>query len=260
MDVIKHPYNFQLVPVRQICVDELYQRDRHNEIITEIVNNFDYHKVNPIKCVFREGLYFAFDGQHTTLGLIMKFGEDYLAPVMIYDDITSWEDEAKLFEEINSTKFRKAVSVAESWKSRVNRGEEHATDMKTILNQHGLFIPTKTKKSGNGVVSALTALENTYNDLGAKLFEESLDIISSAWGGDKDSLSAPILRGMAKFVKTYYGEYNKANLIRRLHNSGAQKIIFAGKASNETGVNKYAREILAVYNKQTTTGRLTDKL
>lgn len=260
MDIIKHPYNFQLVPVGQICVDELYQRDRHNDIIKEIVNNFDYHLVNCIKCVFRDGTYFAFDGQHTALGLIMKFGEKYPAPVLIYDDIGSWTDEAKLFESINSKKFRKVVSVAEQWKSRVNRGEEHATDMKTILNQHGLFIPSKMKRGGNGVVTALTALESTYNELGAKLFEESIDIIASAWGGDKDSLSAPILRGMAKFVKTYYGEYNKASLIRRLHNFGAQKIIFAGKASNETGVNKYAREILAVYNKQTTTGRLTDKL
>lgn len=37
-------------------------------------------------------------------------------------------------------------------------------------------------------------------------------------------------------------------------------IIRAGKASAATGYNKYAREILNIYNKHTTVGRLPDKL
>ena len=63
--ITKHPYNFQLVPVGQINVDHLYQRDKVSRTVKGIINNFDYHKVNPIKCVFRDGEYFTFDGQNT---------------------------------------------------------------------------------------------------------------------------------------------------------------------------------------------------
>lgn len=258
--ITKHPYNFQLVPVGQINVDHLYQRDKVSRTVKGIINNFDYHKVNPIKCVFRDGEYFTFDGQNTAVGLCMKFGAQYPAPVLLYDDIPSWVDEAKLFEEINSKNFRKAVTVVEGWISRVNRGEETATDIKNIVNSHGLSIPGKVNKKGNGVIKALSALENAYNFLGDKLFDEEMDILSSAWGGNPDSLVAPILMGLARFVKAYYGEYNKAALIRRLHNADPRNIVIAGKASMEGGNSKYAREILAVYNKQTTTGRLPNKL
>lgn len=261
MNEIKtHPYNFQLVPVGQINVDHLYQRDKVSRTVKGIINNFDYHKVNPIKCVFRDGEYFTFDGQNTAVGLCMKFGAKYLAPVLLYDDIPSWVDEAKLFEEINSKSFRKAVTVVEGWISRVNRGEETATGIKNIVNSHGLSIPGKVNKKGNGVIKALTALENAYNFLGDKLFDEEMDILSSAWGGNPDSLTAPILMGLARFVKTYYGDYNKKNLTNRLHNVDPKSIIIAGKSSMEGGNSKYAREILAVYNKYTTSNRLPNKL
>ena len=87
-----------------------------------------------------------------------------------------------------------------------------------------------------------------------------MDILSSAWGGNPDSLTAPILMGLARFVKAYYGDYNKKNLTNRLHNVDPKSIIIAGKSSMEGGNSKYAREILAVYNKYTTSNRLPNKL
>ena len=168
--------------------------------------------------------------------------------------------EAKLFEEINSKTFRKAVTVVEGWISRVNRGEKIATDIKNIVNSHGLSIPGKVNKKGNGVIRALSALEDAYNFLGGKLFDEEMDILSSAWGGNPASLVAPILMGLARFVKAYYGEYDKTALIQRLHRADPNKIVNAGKSSMEGGNSKYAREILAVYNKYTRTNTLPNKL
>ena len=257
----EHVYNFQRIPVGKIHVDHLYQREQVSKTVKKIINDFDYHKVNPIKCVLRDGAYFTFDGQNTAVGLRMKFGDNYLAPVLLYDDIPSWVDEAKLFEEINSKNYRKSVTVIESWISRVNRGEKKATAIKDIVNSYGLSIPGRSKKSGNGVIKALTALESAYDMLDAKLFAEEMEILSQAWGGDPDSLTTPIILGLARFVKAYYGKYNKGNLIICLGKRHPSRIIAAGRASVEGGNNKYAREILAVYNCGKTTNRLpTDKL
>lgn len=259
-EVKTHPYNFQLIPVGQISVDHLYQRQKESRTVKNMINEFDYHKVSPIRCVFRDNSYFAFDGQNTATGLLMKFGAKYLAPVLLYDDLPSWVDEAKLFEEINNPKYRKPVSAAQQWHSRVNRGEEVATSIKNIANRNGLTIPSAANKKGNGVIKALAALENAYYFLGEKLFDEEMSILYSAWGGNSDSLTAPILMGLARFVKVYYGEYNKKNLINRLHNVDPRNIIIAGKSSMEGGNSKYAREILAVYNKYTRSGGLQNKL
>lgn len=131
-EVVKHPYQFVKIPVGRINVNHLYQRGEVPSTIKEIIGNFDYHKVNPIKCVFRDGNYWTFDGQNTAIGLTMLFGAKYEAPVMLYNDVLSAEEEAKLFEEINQKKYRKAITVADDIKSRIFRGEDVATSIRNI--------------------------------------------------------------------------------------------------------------------------------
>ena len=104
------------------------------------------------------------------------------------------------------------------------------------------------------------ALEKVYDDMDKTMFDQLMFILTSTWHGDQKSLTAPIINGLARFVKTYYGEYNRANLIHRLSKTDPTIIVRAGKASAAQGHTKYAREILNVYNKGTTSGRLPDKL
>lgn len=260
MKTPKHPYEFKLIPARDIAVNRLYQRDIHKDIINKIVKEFDYHKVDPVKVSFRDGVYYAFDGQHTAIGLYTKFGQDYLVPCMIYYDVCSWTDEGELFEGRNKRGFSKSVSPIELWKSRLARGEEKATRIMRIAEKYGLKIPTERNCKGDGWVRAVDALESIYTDLGDQMFNEVLLIISEAWHGAKESLVAPILRGMALFVKTYYGEYDRKALIKRLNtNTTPVQIVSAGKASVASGNAKYAREILAAYNKYTSINKLDER-
>lgn len=260
MKTPKHPYEFKLIPARDIAVNRLYQRDIHKDIINKIVKEFDYHKVSPVKVSFRDGVYYAFDGQHTAIGLYTKFGPEYLVPCMIYYDVCVWTDEAHLFEGLNGKGSHKVVSAIELWKSRLARGEDTATRIMRIAEKYDLRIPTERNCKGDGYIRAVDALEGIYNDLGDQLFNEVLLIISEAWKGTKESLVAPILRGMALFVKAYYGEYDRKALIKRLsNNTNPGMIVTAGKASSVTGNAKYAREIVAAYNKYTTSGRLDER-
>lgn len=255
---VSHKYAFQLVPVGNINVNRLYQRDAENRVVKSIITSFDYHLVNPIKVVFRDGEFWAFDGQNTAIGLQMLFGPEYLAPCLVYFDIPTWCDEAILFEKTNDPKAKKPVSTAQAWKSKLARGEDTTSDIKRVCERYGLGIPTGKQKDATGKVYALSALERVHADLTPEQFETVIEVISSAWHGEKTSLTSPVIVGVGRFVKAYWGEFNKRSLINRLSRRSAGEVVRAGRALLTSGSAKYARAILDVYNLGTTTNRLNE--
>lgn len=251
-------WNFGMIPANQIEVNRLYQRDTHNNVVNKIVAEFDYHYVNPVKVVLRGDGYYAFDGQHTALALRALFGNEFRVPCLIYNDIPTWADEAKLFETCNTSARGKKVSPAELWKSRLNRGEPVATAIAKICKYQGAPVQLY---SGNGKgIRSLGALEKIYTALGTQLFVEVIHILKNSWDCAQYSFDAPMLKGMAKFVETYNGQYDRAALIKKLKKQPPENILRAGKASVASGSAKYAREILNVYNSGKTSNRLPDLL
>lgn len=255
-----HPYEFKMIKAQEINVDPTYQRDAKKKMVREIIRNFDYHKVNPVKVVFRnDGQYYAFDGQQTTIGLRSLFGDNYRVPCLVYYDVPTWADEAVLFEDTNESKAHAPVSVKELWKSKLARGDETAVAIKKIVEKYGLVIKANATGVVNGQVKSLRTLEKIYNNFGATNLEETISIISAAWEGDPVSLTSPILKGMALFVNAYGGEYDKARLIRKLSKISPQVIIRAGRSSVASGNNKYAREILSTYNSNLSSHKLDER-
>ena len=259
-EVVSHPYKFQLIPAGQIKVNRLYQRELDMSRVKKIVGNFDWHLVNPVRVVWHKGEWVAVDGQHTYFSLRAKFGDDYLVPCLVYEDVDSWFEQAEIFLGMNNRGLRKVLGVRQEWKARLFSNESKATEIRKVCERYELKIPTANGESGKGWVSAVGALERAYDDMDKTQFDQFLYILTCAWHGEKSSLTAPIISGLSRFVKIYYGEYNRANLIHRLGKTDPSLIVRAGKASAAQGNNKYAREILNVYNKSTTTGRLPDKL
>jgi hypothetical protein len=261
-NVITHPYKMVMLPVGRIQVNHNYQRDEVPPIVKEIVGGFDYHKVNPIKCAYRDGNNYAFDGQNTTLALNILFGAEYRAPVMLYTDLLCAEDEAKLFEEINAKHYRKAITVADEWKSRIFREDPVPNAILRITRANGLDLANDTNKGKVGVVPAsmFKTLESLYLSYGEAIFAETMSVFGGAWRYNRDAYRKPILCGLAKFVDAYRGEYKKSDLVKRLFNKGAKDIYNAGLLQSERGYKKYAREILSVYNHGTSVNRLPEKL
>lgn len=259
-NVASHPYRFQLIPAGKIKINYLYQRPLDKSRVKRLVQKFDWHLVNPVKVIWRDGEWYAVDGQHTTAMLYAKFGADYMVPCLVYEDIDNWTEEAKVFIKGNDRLLRKVLGLRDEWKALLVSQDERATEIKRICGNYGLKIPTEKGETGNGWIGAVSALERVYDSMTAEKFNEFLYVLTAAWGGKKDSLLAPIISGLGRFVNVYYGEYNRANLVKRLKRTEPQLIIRAGKASAAQGQNKYAREILNVYNKSTTVGRLPDKL
>lgn len=254
------PWKFQLIPANQIKINRLYQRPLDNSRIKRMASGFDWHLVNPVKVVWHNGEWVAVDGQHTSVMLRYKFGDDFLVPCMVYEDLSDWFEQAKTFIKVNDRGMRKVLGIRDEWHALLFSNDAKATAIKTVCERYGLKIPTAKGETGKGWVSAVSALEKVYDSMDKTQFDQFLLILTSAWHGEQKSLTAPIINGLSQFVKTYYGEYNRANLIHRLAKTTPELIVRAGKASTAAGHTKYAREILNVYNKFTTTGRLPDKL
>lgn len=260
MATASHPYEFKLIKAREINVDPTYQRDEKKKMVKEIVRNFDYHKVNPVKVVLRnDRQYYAFDGQQTTIGLRSKFGENYLVPCMVYYDVPTWADEAELFEGTNKKGAKCPVGTKELWKSRLARGEEKAVKIQRIAERYNFIVRANQSGSLRGQIKALNTLDKLFDTLGEDKFEEVISIVSAAWNGDPESLCAPILNGVAIFVDSFSGEYDRGRLIQKLNKKNPQVIVQAGRASSAKSNTKFAREILAIYNSNKQKGMLDEK-
>lgn len=248
----KHAYEMKLIKAKEIRVNRLYQREEKTPTIRKIIKNFDYHLVNPPKVVCRDGEYYAFDGQQTTVALRTLFGDNYLIPCFIYYDVPSWVDEAVLFENANSKGFRKAVSDTELFTSRLNRGEQIAIAIKQICERNNFKLALENRAGGNRIICAISALDAVYKKYGEEVFAETIGNLAMAWNGDERSVQSPMLRGMAQFVDKYKGEYDRAKLIKCLHQYyTAGELLRAAKVRIEGGTTKYAQEILAAYNAHT---------
>lgn len=248
----KHPYEMKMIKAKEIRVNRLYQREEKTPVIRKIIKCFDYHLVNPPKLVCRDGEYYAWDGQQTTVALRTLFGDNYLIPCMIYYDVPSWVDEAILFESANGKDFRKPVSDTELFISRLNRSEPIALSIKQICERNNFKLALENRAGGNKIICAISALDAIYKKFGEDVFAETIGNLAMAWNGDERSVQSPMLRGMAQFVNKYKGEYDRAKLVKCLHQYyTAGEILRAAKARIEGGTTKYAQEILSAYNKHT---------
>lgn len=259
MKEIQHNYSFELIPARLITVNRNYQRDAKSTEINKIIADFDYHLVNPVKVVKRDGFYYAWDGQQTATALYTKFGKDYLVPCLVYYDVDTSKEEARLLVGGNTNGGAgKKLSSLEIWKALIWAEDETAMKIKGLLEGEGFHVSGTGRHNTKYVISAIGAIQYAYKNLSEKQFVEMLNIIKGAWDGDADSLCATIIKAVTKFIKVYDGKYNFQNLIRRLSKHSPLEIVRNGRTSLCNGDAKWAREILAIYNSGTSTNRLPD--
>lgn len=258
-ETVQHPYSFELIPARLITVNRNYQREAQNAEINKIISEFDYHLVNPVKVVKRDGFYYAWNGQQTATALFTKFGSEYLVPCLVYYDIDTSKEEATLLVRGNTNGGAgKKLTPLQIWKALIWAEDRTALHISKVLDLHGFHISKGGKGSSRYSISAVGAVQHAYKILNEKQFSQMLRIIKCAWDGDSDSTSSTIIKAVARFIKTYDGKFNEQNLIRRLSKHAPIEIIRNGRASLCKGDAKWAREILAIYNNGTSASRLPD--
>jgi len=223
---------------------QAYQRPVDPKHVQAIVDNFNPLYCSEILVSFRDGQYFVIDGQNRIAAFRrMNNGKDCMADCKVFYGLT-YEDEADFFAHLDQIKKNMRFCDIIKSKSESKRDRSIIT-ITQILNRCGLKWEFKSGGGGNAhkTIKASKALMDCFDDLGPILFETAMRLLIKTWRGDKDSMSAPFIKGVCCFVKVYAQEADEKTFVKKL-SSKEPEIIRALSKSQPSGITdaaKYAR-------------------
>ena len=87
-----------------------------------------------------------------------------------------------------------------------------------------------------------------YKQYGCERYVEMLRIINEAWKGNVDSYLAGVIRGVARFISVYEGEYSRERLIARLSTVHPKTITKNARKDTGNTADRHMKQILEIYN------------
>lgn len=226
---------------------ETYQRDLTDPRAQDIADEFDERIANEPKVSFRNGRYYAFDGQHTIEARkILNGGDDLPILCKVYFNLTE-EEEALLFAKQNGVS--KPITAGEKIRAEIFAKEALPVAFLNANRDLHIDLDYAQQRGQNRIGCIKTAYE-AYRQFGEPRYQEAMAIISSAWNGDPDSFRIGNVIGITHFVDLYHGEYDPYRLITRLHHVDPLTIPREGLASGVefSGYKKYLNQVFRIYN------------
>ena len=203
---------------------------------------------NEPKVSFRNGKYYVVDGQHTIEGRILRNGGKDL-PILckVYTGLTM-EQEALFFAEQNGHSAPLTAGI--KLRAKVVGGDAPSKAFLAATNRVGLAFNYDSLQLSDYRISCVGTALKLYNQMGEKIYCESLRLIVAAWEGKPDSFRASVLRGVMHFVELYHGEFSEERLIRALGNVHPMEIYRVGRdnPAKLPGWKKYVFPIYMAYN------------
>lgn len=236
--------HFELIPIKNLVSNQKYQRNLSAAHVGRTAENFNPYQINPVKVSRRDGINYVFNGQHTIEIVAMVSGSRE-TPVwcMIYDDL-NYEQEADIFA--NQLRFTKPLAPFEIFNANIEAGNDIQMTIKALVESYRLTIGSRKTP---GCICAVSTLEFIFDRYGYHVLDRTLMLCVAAWEGDPSSLSANMLKGVAKMVYTYGDALRDDQFIDRMSKTPLREIIRMAKERN-VGSLGYAEAIFTYYNKK----------
>lgn len=243
-------FEYKMVNTANIISSPVYQRQLSASKVDQIVRNFDRNLVNPPKLSFRNGKYYVFDGQNTTLALKqVNGGQDLNILCKVFYGLTEL-DETELFLQQNG--YSSPVHSNEKLRAMYNTGDLDVIEMVRACESIGVEVDFLPRSKGANRIQAVKTLYNIYMQVGADGLKSELSIIKEAWNGTPYSLSREMLAGMNLFCVTYAGEYQRKRLVDKLKKVDPVTILREAKSITPKSAVGTARVLLRTYNMNAT--------
>ena len=237
-------YEFTRLSSMALESDISYQRPIDAKRVARIVENFDARLVNPLKVSNRDGHFYVFDGAHTLAALkeVSKF-DNFMVPCMLFHGLT-YEDEAYLFALQRGES--KEVATAARIKALILSGNPNAADFRQRTEAAG-FKLSASHSSANATLACADKLWRIF-EVDPGVYSDTLSLLMDCWHGEKWSLTANIIGGMAMFLGVYGAEYSRSRFLKNV--GGADlAALNKNKTDNPKKDYCYAFAMMKLYNK-----------
>ena len=246
---ITPPYQMRVIHSSKLIYPrEIYQRGVQRKRVELIAADFNEYVANEPKISFRNGKYYVVDGQHTIEARILRNGGRAL-PILckVYTGMTM-QQEALLFAEQNGNSA--PLSAGIKLRAKVAGDDAPSKEFLAATNRVGLAFNYESLQLSDYRISCVGTALKLYNEMGEKIYCETLRLIVAAWDGKPDSFRASVLRGMMHFVELYHGEFSEERLVRALGNVHPMEIYRVGRDNpvKLPGWKKYVFPIYMAYN------------
>lgn len=234
--------NFKLIPIKDLVSNQDYQRPLSESHILKAIEEFDVFQINPVKVSRRNGINYVFDGQHTIEIVASKSGSRE-TPVwcMVFEEL-EYHEEAHIFAE--QQKHVKALVPYEIFNAHLEAGDEKQLMIADLVRSYGFEISGEKKP---GQICAVSALEYIYDKYGYHVLDKTLTLLLATWEGENNSLSANMLKGVARIISTF-GDTLRDDIFKEHVGRYSVKMIIRNAKERRPGALGFAEAILIAYN------------
>lgn len=213
--------DFQLIRVEDLYLAP-YQRMLNRKRILQYAERYDPDIFGIILVSYRDGKYWIVDGQHRVE--VAKLRQISTVWCQVIEGLT-YEQEAQKFHEINDRKVR--LNANHKFHAKIEAQDEMAVKINKILDTYGFVYSKEGNESCENTITAVGTIQKIYKEHGEKGLSTVLRILRKAWGGDKESVRAAMLKGLNTFVTNY--AYDEEFLIKILEKDLPQSIMSRSK-------------------------------
>ena len=239
--------NFEVRYVDSVLLNPCaeYQRLLRMGKVARIAANFSEYIANEPKVSYRDGRFYVFDGQNTVEARrTCNGGKDVTIRCKVFYGLTK-EDEATLFaiQTGNAT----CLTAGERLRANLVAENPDALYFVGITSNAGVEFAYDGIRAPWKIYCIETAYE-LYKQYGCERYVEMLRIINEAWKGNVDSYLAGVIRGVARFISVYEGEYSRERLVQQLARTHPKTITQLAQKDTGSSANRHMRQILRIYN------------
>ena len=192
--------HFELIPIKNLVSNQDYQRNLSQQHILQAAEHFNLNQINPVKVSRRDGVNYVFNGQHTIeIVALVSGSRDTPVWCMIYDDL-DYQNEADIFA--NQMKYVKPLKPFEVFVANIEAGNPEQLMIRDLVESYSLEIGNSRNY---GVICAVSTLEYIFEKYGYHVLDRTLRLCIGAWEGEIDSLSANMLKAIARLIVAYGG-------------------------------------------------------
>ena len=245
---------FELIPIKNLVSNQDYQRNLSVKHVQKAASHFDLFQINPVKVSRRGGINYVFNGQHT-IEIVALVSGSRETPVwcMVYENL-EYTREADIFA--NQMKYTKPLSPYEIFMANIEAGSDDQIIIRDLVESYGLEIGAS---SGPGNICAVGSLEFIYHKYGYQTLERTLSLDIATWEGVPQSLSANMIKGIARLIATYGTELKDETFKEKLSMVSCKEITRTAK-DRKSGSLGFAEALLINYNKKSRFGLEWSKL